>query len=170
MADDRPMRIEGIGIRNYRQFKHIDVNNLPSMTVLVGANGSGKSVLFDVFTFLKDALAGNVAAVVARRGGFGELVSREQDGPIEITVNFQGSGGRLVTYLMRIGLEGGRPSVLREMLSYGREQRGETWQLVDFSKGKAGPSRTSRPMARKARSRSARNMPWKTPASWPSRA
>ena len=46
MADDRPMRIEGIGIRNYRQFKHIDVNNLPSMTVVVGANGTGKSVLF----------------------------------------------------------------------------------------------------------------------------
>ena len=41
----------------------------------------------------------------------------------------------MVTYLVRIGLEGGRPSVLREMLSYGRGQRGETWRVVDFRKG-----------------------------------
>ena len=136
MTDSRPMQIEGIEIKHYRQFQHVDLNNLGPMTVVVGANGSGKSTLFDVLTFLKDALAENVAAAVARRGGFGELVSREQDGPIEITVNFQRSGEGLVTYLVRIGLAAGRPSVLREVLSYRRGQRGETWRLVDFRKGK----------------------------------
>ena len=84
---------------------------------------------------MKDALAENVVAAVARRGGFQELVSREQDGPIEITVKFRESGGRLVTYLMRIGSERGRVTVLREMLSYRRGQRGRPWRLVDFRKG-----------------------------------
>ena len=87
------------------------------------------------FTFLKDALAENVVAAVARRGGFRELVSREQDGPIEITVKFRENGGRLITYLVRIGFEAGRALVLREVLSYGRGQRGQPWRLVDFSKG-----------------------------------
>ena len=105
MTDSRPMQIEGIEIKNYRLFKNIEMTNLPPMTVVVGANGSGKSTLFDVFTFLKDALAENVVAAVSRRGGFRELVSREQDGPIEITVKFRESGGRLVTYLVRVGLE-----------------------------------------------------------------
>ena len=46
------------------------------MVVVVGANGTGKSTLLDVFSFLKDALTQNVAVAVARRGRFRELVSR----------------------------------------------------------------------------------------------
>ena len=50
------MRIERIEIRNYRSFCHAVFENLPPMVVVVGANGTGKSTLFDVFSFLKDVL------------------------------------------------------------------------------------------------------------------
>ena len=113
----------------------VELNNLLPMTVVVGANGSGKTTLFDVFTFLKDALAENVVAAVSRRGGFRELVSRDAEGPIEITVKFRESGGRLVTYLVKIGFEDGRIVVLREVLSYRRGQRGQPWRFVDFIRG-----------------------------------
>ena len=92
------MQIESIAIKNYLCFRDIVLNDLQRMTIVVGANGSGKSSLFDVFTFLKDALTQNVASAVARRGGYRELVSRGQAGPIEITVKFRESGGRLATY------------------------------------------------------------------------
>ena len=36
------------------------------MVVVVGANGTGKSTLLDVFSFLKNALPQNVAMAVAR--------------------------------------------------------------------------------------------------------
>ena len=129
------MQIEEIAIKNYRLFRGIELKKLPSMTVVVGANGSGKSTLFDVFTFLKDALAENVAAAVARRGGFRELVSRDTDGPIEITIKFRESGGRLVTYQLAVGLEDRRVTVNREILSYRRGQRGKPWRFIDFSRG-----------------------------------
>ena len=129
------MQIEGIEIKNYRLFRNVELNKLSPMTVIVGPNGTGKSTLFDVFTFMKDALAENVVAAVSRRGGFPELVSRDADGSIEITVKFRESGGRLVTYLVRVGLEYGRVVVLREVLSYRRVQRGQPWRFVDFSKG-----------------------------------
>ena len=135
MTDERPLQIEGIEIKNYRLFRKVELNNLLPMTVVVGANGSGKSTLFDVFTFLKDALAENVVAAVSRRGGFRELVSRDAEGPIEITVKFRESGGRLVTYLVKIGFEDGRIVVLREVLSYRRGQRGQPWRFVDFIRG-----------------------------------
>ena len=48
-----PMQIESIAIKNYRCLRDILLDNLTRMTVVVGANGSGKSSLFDVFTFLK---------------------------------------------------------------------------------------------------------------------
>ena len=129
------MQIESILIKNYRVFRSIELKDLPRMTVVVGANGSGKSTLFDVFSFLKDALSENVAAAVARRGGFRELVSRNSEGPIEITIQFREKGGPLVTYQMEVGFEDNRAVVEREVLRYRRGSHGQPWRFVDFSRG-----------------------------------
>ena len=128
-------QIESIEIKNYRLFRHATLSDLHGMVVVVGTNGSGKSTLFDVFTFLKDALTQNVAAAVARRGGYTELVSRDSKGPIELTIKFRESSGKLVTYQLVIGSENGRVVVEREVLRYRRGQRGQPWRFVDFSKG-----------------------------------
>lgn len=129
------MRIENIKIENYRVFRSVKFEDLPQLSIFVGANGSGKSTLFDVFTFLKDALTHNVAAAVTRRGGFRELVSRGSEGPIGITVQFRESGGRLATYLLRIATENGRVVVSREVLRYRPGRYGRPWHFVDFSRG-----------------------------------
>lgn len=130
------MQIESIEIRNYRLFRDAELSNLPRMTVVVGANGSGKSTLFDVFSFLKEALTQNVAQAVARRGGFQELVSRGEKGPIGITVKFRESGGRLATYQLDIASDAGKPFVQREILKFRRGQYGKPWHFVDFSRGR----------------------------------
>lgn len=130
------MQIESIQIRNYRLFREAEFTDLPRLTVIVGANGSGKSTLFDVFTFLKEALTQNVASAVARRGGFRELVSRGESGPIGIAVKFRESGGRLATYQLEISEDEGRPVVHREVLKFRRGRYGQPWHFVDFSRGK----------------------------------
>ncbi len=130
------MQIEGLEIRNYRLFRHAKLDRLPSLAVFVGANGSGKTTLFDVFSFLKESLTHNVAQAVARRGGFRELVSRGQAGPIEVTVKFRESGGRLATYQLAVAEEDGAPVVAREVLKFRRGQTGKPWHFVDFSRGR----------------------------------
>ncbi len=85
---------------------------------------------------VKDALTQNVGVAVARRGGFRELVSRSEKGPIGITVKFRESGGRLATYQLDVGEDGMRPVVDREILKFRRGQRGQPWHFVDFSRGK----------------------------------
>jgi predicted ATPase len=129
------MQIESIEISNYRLFRDAVFNNLSRMAVVVGANGSGKSTLFDVFSFLKESLTQNVAQAVARRGGFKELVSRGEQGPIGITIKFRESGGRLATYQLQIAADEGRPVVDREVLKFRRGQYGQPWHFVDFSRG-----------------------------------
>ncbi len=130
------MQIESIEIRNYRLFRDAKLDDLPRMAVVVGANGSGKTTLFDAFSFLKEALTQNAAQAVARRGGFHELVSRGEKGPIGITVKFRESGGRLATYQLDIANEAGRTVVEREILKFRRGQYGQPWHFVDFSRGR----------------------------------
>ncbi len=130
------MQIEALEIENYRLFRRARFTNLPSLTVVIGANGSGKSTLFDVFTFVKDALAQNVVHAVNRRGGFKELVSRGEKGPISITVKFRQPNGPLVTYDLKIASDGGRPVVEREVLKYRRGRSGRPWHFVNFARGR----------------------------------
>ena len=130
------MQIESIEIKNYRLFRAAELRNLPRLAIVVGANGSGKSTLFDVFTFLKEALTQNVSSAVARRGGYRELVSRGQPGPISIVVKFRESGGQLATYQLEIAEDAGKPVVHREVLKFRRGQYGRPWHFVDFSRGR----------------------------------
>lgn len=129
------MQIESIEIRNYRLFRDARLTELPRMAVVVGANGSGKSTLFDVFTFLKDALTQNVATAVARRGGFRELVSRGEKGPIGITVRFRNHAGT-ETYQIEISEDGGRPVISREVLQLDDGRVGKPVNVVDFTRGR----------------------------------
>ena len=100
------MQIESIEIRNFRLFREARLTDIPRLCVLVGANGTGKSTLFDVFSFLKDALAMNIGKAVAKRGGYKELASRgHASEPIELTLQFRleiTGYERLVTYVLKI--------------------------------------------------------------------
>lgn len=81
------MPIESIEIKNYRLFRHAKLVDIPPLCVLIGANGTGKTTLFDVLSFLKDALSTNVTQAVARRGGYRELASFGfANEPIEIVL------------------------------------------------------------------------------------
>jgi len=133
------MRIEQVHLENYRVFRDTTLAGgeggaLPTMAVVVGANGSGKSTLFDVFGFLRDALAGTVDSALAKRGGFGEVRTRDADGPIVIEIKFRDDGPR-ITYRLEIVEEDGRPIIDREVLRYRRGPTGRPWHFLDFSRG-----------------------------------
>lgn len=135
------MQIESIEIKNYRLFRDAKFDNIPRLCVVVGANGTGKSTLFDVFSFLKDSLAMNVGKAVAKRGGYKELASRGfADQPIELTLQFRlhiTGYERLVTYVLKIEPDStGRAVVAREVLRYKRGANGKPYHFLDFSYGK----------------------------------
>ncbi len=134
------MKIEKIKIKNFKLFKDIEILDLPNMCVFLGANGSGKSTLFDVFGFFSDALRNNVKTAINRRGGFKEVISREQTGDIEFEIKFRndaidGKRQPLITYSLSIGLENKQPIITKEVLSYRRGQTGKPYKFLNFSRG-----------------------------------
>jgi predicted ATPase len=133
------MKIEALRVKNFKTFKDIKLTNLPAISVFIGANGTGKTTLFDIFGFLRDSLQDNVKVALQKRGGFKEVVTRGETGPIEIEIKFREDAGKtspLVTYSLTINLENHQPVVDREILKYRRGQKGKPWHFLDFSKGK----------------------------------
>ena len=134
------MKLESLTIKNYKVFQHVELKNLPGMCVFVGANGSGKTTLFDVFGFLRDALHGNVRTALQKRGGFREVAHRGGiDQPMEFTLQCRlpiGGVDRLVTYLLEIRQDKGRPIVAREILRYKRGSHGSPFHFLDFRAGR----------------------------------
>ena len=103
-------RIEGLRIKNFKVLKDVtlgrlwdqrDSQPLTPMTAVIGKNGVGKSVLFDVFGFLADALKFGVeeACDARGRGGFEKLRTQGQTGPIEFQVSYREPEKRLAYYL-----------------------------------------------------------------------
>lgn len=134
------MQITQITLKNFRAFQDVEMRDIPRFAVLVGANGTGKSTLFQVFGFLRDAMTTNVSTALSKLGGsrgIAEVCSRGSRGDIEIELKFRPEPtGRLVTYTLSIGEENGRPVVNREVLKYRRGSRGKPWHYLDFSKGR----------------------------------
>lgn len=131
------MRVQTLRIKNFKVFKDVEIANIPNMAVFLGMNGVGKSTFFDVFGFLNDCLAKNVKAALAARGGFNEVVSREQTGDIEFFIQFrQAKSEPLVTYELSIGLNKKKqPVVVKEIVRYRRGQSGAPTKILDFANG-----------------------------------
>ncbi|MEK7674486.1 MAG: AAA family ATPase [Verrucomicrobiota bacterium] len=142
------MKIDSIRLKNFKAFQDTEMRDIPGMCILVGANGTGKSTLFSVFGFLKDALTDNVHVALTKLGGsrgFAEVRSRNAKGPIEIEIKFrEKADSPLVTYFLAISEDKGRPIVEHEILKYRRGSKGRPWHFLDFSRG-TGKAVTNEP-------------------------
>ena len=133
------MRIESIRLKNYKVFRDATLKDIPPFLVVVGANGTGKTTLFDVFGFLHDCLKSNVRHALDSRGRFKEVLSRESADEtilIEIQYRMEIAGAeRLVTYSLEIAERNHTPYVKREVLRYKRGRYGSPYHFLDFSNG-----------------------------------
>ena len=134
------MILESIKLKNFRAFKDAVMQHIPNFCIIVGANGTGKSTIFSIFDFLKNAMSSNVNAALQKLGGsrgFTEVRSRNSTDPIEIELKFRkDKESPLATYFLQIDEQNGRAYVKREILKYRRGSKGQPWFFLDFSDGK----------------------------------
>lgn len=133
------MRIESLRIKNFKTFRDVHLTDIPPMLVVVGANGTGKSTLFDVFSFLRDCLTYDVRKALNMRGGFREVMSREAEEEViqlEMTCLIKiGKKQQPVTYFIQI-IDGKRgPYAEHEVIRYGKDRRGFPLYFLNFEGG-----------------------------------
>lgn len=137
------MRVEAIRVKNFKALRDVTIRDMPGFVVFVGANGTGKSTLIDLFSFLKDCLKDNARAAFDRRGGFRQVRSRgageDETILIEIKVRLDfrvEDKQRVVTYSVEFAQDGPRIAVAREILSWKRGSYGRPFHFIDFSSGR----------------------------------
>lgn len=135
------MRIHSIRVKNFKSLRDVTIKDIPGFAVFIGANGTGKTTLIDVFGFLKDCLSGNAKSAVQKRAGFAQLVSRGHENEtieIELKVELDVATGknRRVTYMLGVGEVDRRVIVRAERLSWKRGSYGAPFNFLDFKDGK----------------------------------
>jgi len=135
-------QIEQIKVKNFRLYKDLHVTDLQRLNVFLGANGSGKTTFFKVFSFLSTCLKENVTVAVNREGGFKEVITRNSNPEkdfIEFEIKFrnfeEGDKSPLVTYHLKIGFNRGKVFIEKEVLKYRRGRSGKPWHFLDYSRG-----------------------------------
>ena len=143
MSPIAPPRIEKLRIRNYRTLRDVTID-LEPFTVFVGANGSGKSTILDVFSFLSECFSKSLPEACERRGHFHELRSRgaAEDESISFEFKYRESEppkGKnrppLITYHLEISEKDEQPVVSHEFLSWKRHSWGAPFKFLEFRNG-----------------------------------
>ena len=68
------MQIRKITVSGYKSFRHLDLLLKPSVNVLIGANGAGKSNFIELFKMLRHMMLGKLQLYVAQAGGADQLL------------------------------------------------------------------------------------------------
>lgn len=134
------LRIERLRVQNYRVLRDVTFQDLTPLTVLCGANGSGKSTVFDVFAFLNEAFTRGLRPAWDDRNRIDAIRSRGHEGPVSFEIayrapNLEGQW-RKVTYRLAIDQQGTMPVVVSESLRWSTAPaQGRPREILSFTRG-----------------------------------
>jgi predicted ATPase len=113
-------KIQSLKVANYRALRDVAFKDLTPFTVLLGANGSGKSTVFDVFAFLHEAFTDGLRKAWDRRNRMAGIRSIGESGPVAFELKYSApldEQFRVVTYTLKIDEERGAPVIVEERLT-----------------------------------------------------
>ncbi|MDR0337519.1 MAG: AAA family ATPase [Planctomycetaceae bacterium] len=148
--------IEGFWIKNYKCLKQVAFGSsfqqamvmdigvdlspyeLTPFTTFIGASGTGKSSILDLFSFISDCLERGLDEALARRGGFDAIHSRGSEGPISFGLIYRAcSEPTPLTYAVNIEKKAGTQYayIETEALVYRNNQRNDVTPILLFQNG-----------------------------------
>ena len=80
-----PEQIKNISIKGFRRLQKIDLP-MKKLTVLIGANGSGKTSFLDIFSILSASARGDLQNTLQLKGGLNDILTRGKAKELEISV------------------------------------------------------------------------------------
>lgn len=120
MPENTPPRLTSLRIRNYRALRDVEFRDLTPLTVLIGANGSGKSTVLDALAFLGECMQGGLENAVKKRQGIGRIQTANSGFgglAFQLVIQTTGVENRL-DYCLKLEEKNDRPLISSEWLTY----------------------------------------------------
>jgi predicted ATPase len=125
-----------ITIKGFRRLFSVQVDMRP-LTVMIGANGVGKTAFLEMFSLLAASANGQLQSKISELGGLSEMVTRDKADNVAISLSMPDSRLRdlygwddsdFLNYHLKLGIKGQFYEISRETLT---EQSNSSTQYID---------------------------------------
>lgn len=121
--------LDWLSVAGFKSIKRLEKLPMRRINVVIGANGSGKSNLLSVFSFLEASRAGRLSEYVARAGGADRMLhfGAKTTDMLDVEASFGDAANRY-----RITLVPGESDRLVPLSELWSQSRRDSWRLYHF--------------------------------------
>lgn len=127
-------KISRLRVSGFRRLRDLDLEARP-LTVLIGANSSGKTSLLDAFRLLSASAAGRLKDTLDELGGVLDILTRGRASELTLTANMEVPGHEALRYELTVAPKGVGYVIPYEMLSQKHPGYSEPFKHIDSSAG-----------------------------------
>jgi predicted ATPase len=110
---------KSLSVKGFRRLCDVDLQLRP-LTVLIGANGTGKTSLLDVFSLLASSAQGALNKAISELGGLGTVLTYDRAEELSLGLSMGVNGHEPLNYLLRLKQQGAAYVIDEEILSQQR--------------------------------------------------
>jgi len=104
-----------ISINGYRRLNHVDIPIRP-LTVMIGANGVGKTAFLEVFSLLAASAKGQLASKISELGGMNDMLTRDKAKSLVCKLSMGINEDESLDYTLQIDAKGHAYEIATEIL------------------------------------------------------
>lgn len=123
-------RFESIHIQGYRRLLDVPLQMRP-LTVMIGANGAGKTSFLEVWSLLAAACAGQLSAKISELGGLSDLITRDKATSIAFDLSMSVPNHAPLDYHVQIEPRGPFYSIKEETLTQQNRYAGQPFKHIE---------------------------------------
>lgn len=124
-------RIENIAVKGFRRLQQVDLE-MRNLTVMIGANGAGKTSFLDVLSTLSASANGKLQETLQAKGGLNEILTRGKARELEIAVGMRVSEQEPLKYDLTLSPKGLSYEIRQETLTQeGNSTRPEPFKYIE---------------------------------------
>jgi predicted ATPase len=113
---NRKSSFKKISVERFRRLCEVELELRP-LTVLIGANGTGKTSLLDVFSLLASSAQGSLNKAISDLSGLSALITYDRKKDLSLGISMGVPGHEPLDYLLRLEPQGTAYAIAEENLS-----------------------------------------------------
>ncbi len=120
-----------ISISGYRRLFAIEDMEMRPLTVMIGANGMGKTSFLEIFSLLAASAQGKLKNAISKLGGFQALVTCGLANSLSVQLSMDVLGDEPLNYSLTLSIEGISYAIHHEILSQKHKGHNKPFKHID---------------------------------------